>query len=349
MIFIPLIIATTFMVMWFVLLFSSNQDDFQVLAYNKILDNREKINELRLKDELKLKKIEKYTGISFKILRSLHRKGHIKEIQKIEKTNEKIQGGNFSSISILDLPGYALYRKLEYSFNEAIRKKVYVNCLEYHGKNHVGNKMKEIFAKFLSYSIIGVALSLCIGTMVLCDEENFTIGLMILIIGPMISVLGAYSVYSGMNEKLRIRREAIQRQFPEVVSKLALLATSGTIMNKAWAQTAYSSNKELYIEMQKTSQELDNLITPEAAYSEFIRRCNTKETSKLATAIMQNLSKGNAEIGVLLKSMSKEAWVERRNFAKRDAEGANAKLLMPTMILLADILFMIMAPMLGGF
>jgi len=120
-------------------------------------------------------------------------------------------------------------------------------------------------------------------------------------------------------------------------------------MVRAWKETAYSQESELYQEMRKTAEELDNLVSPEAAYSSFIIRCNTKETSKLASAIMQNLSKGNVEIGALLKNMAREAWQERRRTAKRDAEKANSKLMIPTMLLFIAILIMLMVPVAMNF
>jgi len=120
-------------------------------------------------------------------------------------------------------------------------------------------------------------------------------------------------------------------------------------MDRAWKETAYSRETELYMEMRKTSKELDNLVSPEVAYNGFIKRCNTKESAKLASAIMQNLSKGNAEIGELLKSMAREAWQERRHMAKRDAEKANSKLMIPTMLLFLAILVMLMVPVAMNF
>ena len=120
-------------------------------------------------------------------------------------------------------------------------------------------------------------------------------------------------------------------------------------MNRAWKETAESGEGELYIEMRKTAEEMDNLIRPEEAYSTFIDRCNTKETTKLASAILQNMSKGNSEMVGLLKQMSEEAWNERRNLAKRDSENANSKLMIPTMLMFGSILIMIMVPVVMSF
>jgi len=95
--------------------------------------------------------------------------------------------------------------------------------------------------------------------------------------------------------------------------------------------------------------ELANLVDPATAYTNFLNRCNTKETTKLASAIIQNQSKGNAEIGQLLKSMAHEAWQDRRHTAKRDSEKANSKLMIPTMLLFLAILVMIMVPVAMNF
>jgi pilus assembly protein TadC len=121
------------------------------------------------------------------------------------------------------------------------------------------------------------------------------------------------------------------------------------IMDRAWRETAQSQTGELYIEMRKTADELDNLVEPSIAYAGFIDRCNTKETTKLASAIIQNQSKGNAEVGQLLKSMAHEAWQERRHTAKRDSEAANSKLMIPTMMLFIAILVMILVPITSSF
>lgn len=345
MLIIPLILATLLLGLWIVLLFGTNDEDLQKLAYNKIVDNRNKIEKLKLRDEQNLKKFENFSGLEAKIKSIFMTTSSTKEMAKLEKANQLIQSGNFKSLSVADLPGYVLFRRVNEKISIDIRKKVLDNCSDHFGKKHAPYKYAEMFAKSFSYALFFGGLCLAIGALLIVKMEEPTIGLGVLIVGTSASFLLGYLVYSDIVGKLNKKREAISRQFPEVVSKLALLVTSGMIMNQAWSETAYSDERELYKAMQKTSQELDNLISPNVAYSEFIRDCNTKETSKLASAIMQNLSKGNAEIGTLLKSMSKEAWSERRHTAKRDAEKARAKLLIPIMILLMDIILMIMIPM----
>jgi tight adherence protein C len=246
------------------------------------------------------------------------------------------------------MPGYVLQRKIDAINRGSLHKTILTKNLEPYGRKHAENKTKQLLAKLLSYPIVGIAISLAIGSAVM-GAGSTTPGIGILGVGTIIVLVLVYAMYDELSAQATKRRDAIARQFPNMVSKLALLVTSGMIMDKAWKETAYSQNLQLYKEMQATSRELDNLVSPEAAYGAFIDRCNTKETAKLASAIMQNLSKGNAEIGVLLKGLAKEAWSERKHTAKRDSEKANSKLMIPTMLLFITILVILMVPVVMNF
>lgn len=220
--------------------------------------------------------------------------------------------------------------------------------IELYGKKYATDKAKQLIAQLLSYPLIGLFFTLVLGA-ILVGTGNQMPGLGVMLGGSLLVFVLVYALYDELSDRLNKRRAAISRQFPNVVSKLALLVTSGMIMDRAWRETAESQELELYIEMRKTSDELTNLVEPSVAYMNFIDRCNTKETTKLASAIIQSLSKGNAEIGALLKSMAHEAWQERRHTAKRDSEAANSKLMIPTMLLFLAILVIIMVPVVINF
>ena len=272
----------------------------------------------------------------------------LSKIGKLETEIEMLQDGDFRGLNVFVLPGYVLLREFETIGKGEIHKTIMSKCFELYGKKHALNKTKQLLAQMLSYPIVGVAITLAVGVIFL-GIDNTTAGLAVIGIGSVLVLVLVYAMYDELNDLVRKRQSAISKQFPNVVSKLALLVTSGMVMDRAWKETAYSRESELYAEMRKTSKELDNLVSPESAYGNFINRCNTKESAKLASAIMQNLSKGNAEIGKLLRDMAREAWQERRHTAKRDAEKANSKLMIPTMLLFLAILVMLMVPVAMNF
>lgn len=348
MLIVVLIISTAMIVVWFVFMKMVTDEDLIIAAYNKVVDNMFRMEQLKKKDIEKREKFNRYDGVMATVMKVFLRGTSEKEINKLSEQNERLQRGDFSAVLILDMPGYVILRNFEIISYSQIYKTILMNNLELYGKKHAIKKTKQLLAKLLSYSIIGVAISLTLSVLIIA-AGNTTIGLAVLTIGTILVLVLIYAMYDEVSDQANKRRENIARQFPNVVSKLALLVTSGTIVDKAWRQTSYSENFELYKEMQKTSEELDNLVSPEVAYGNFINRCNTKETTKLASAIIQNYSKGNEEIGRLLKDMGKEAWLERRHMAKRDSEKANSMLMIPTMLLFFAILVMIMVPIAMNF
>jgi len=343
MLIVVLVLATLMMGFWLILMSMTQRDDWVAAAYNKVLDNLSTINKLRLKDTAQQEKLAEYHGAIARIMKLFLTANSEKECKKLEKQNIQLQKGNLKSLSILIMPGYALLRRFEAINRGSIHKTILTKSLELYGKKHARDKTKQLMAKLLSYPIIGVAFSLALGAVII-GFGNTMAGIAILSIGTILVLVLVYAMYDEVSDQVRKRREAIIRQFPAMVSKLALLATSGMIMDRAWKETAYSQDLELYKEMRTTAEELDNLVSPQAAYGGFVSRCNTKETTKLASAIIQNLSKGNAELGNLLRGIAKEAWLERRHNAKRDSEKANSKLMIPTMLLFLSILIMIMVP-----
>lgn len=53
-----------------------------------------------------------------------------------------------------------------------------------------------------------------------------------MLVGTLLVAGLVYAQYDEVNDRLNRRRAAISRQFPNVVSKLALLVTSGMIMDR---------------------------------------------------------------------------------------------------------------------
>jgi len=343
MLFVILTLATGMAAAWLMLLGRVTQEDWVCAAYSKVFDNLAAIEKTRQKYNARRLKLLKYQGILAAGMGALLGGTPEKAIRKLELSNERLQGGDLRGLNIFALPGYVLQREYVGIGKGNIHKTIMAKSNELYGRKHSPHKTTSLLAKLLSYPVIGVSVTLTLGTLLLGtgDERG---GLAVLGIGTVLILIVVFALYDELSDQVKKRRLMIGRQFPHVVSKLALLVTSGMIMDRAWKETAFSQESELYMEMRKTSEELDNLVSPEAAYGSFINRCNTKETAKLAAAIMQNLSKGNAEIGKLLKDMAREAWQERRHLAKRDAEKANSKLMIPTMMLFVAILIMLMVP-----
>ena len=346
--YVILVCSTALAAAWLALMRMVSVDDWAVAAYGKVLDNLAAIGKLRRKDASRRGRLAAYNGVVAAAMGLFLGGDSEQEISKLEQQNSQLRGGDLRSVGTLEMPGYALLRRFESIERSGIHKAIYTRIDRLYGRKHAQNKTTQTMAKMLSYPMVGMALAFATGAATMALVSAAT-GIAVIAIGTALALVLTYAIYDEIDDQAKKRAEAISRQFPNMVSKLALLVTSGMIMDRAWKETAYGQDAELYKEMQKTAEELDNLLSPEEAYSTFISRCDTKETAKLASAILQNLSKGNAELGALLREMAKEAWLERKHAAKRDSEKANSKLMIPTMLLFLAILIMIMVPIAMNF
>lgn len=166
--------------------------------------------------------------------------------------------------------------------------------------------------------------------------------------GIVMGILFVWYLRESFQDKLTARREAIMLEFPQVLSKMTLLVNSGMLLRDAWNLAASQGDSVLLTEMKLTYTQLENGVPETVAYREFAERCGVKEIRKFTSMVIQGLEKGGAELTYFLKDMSDEMWLEKKNMAKRKGEQANAKLLLPTVMIFVGILILIMAPVLMG-
>lgn len=162
--------------------------------------------------------------------------------------------------------------------------------------------------------------------------------------GGVLAFLVMWYIEELLNDKLEERRDELLLDLPQVLSKLTLLVNSGMTLRDAWKKVAYGGDRVLYREMQATVQEMQNGVAEMEAYRNFADRCTIKQIRRVASTMIQNMQKGNAEISYFLKEMSDEMWEEKKHLAKRKGEAANSKLLIPTAMIFIGILGMIMIP-----
>ena len=155
----------------------------------------------------------------------------------------------------------------------------------------------------------------------------------------------AYYYFGTVTEnKILKRSEEMLSDFSEVISKLALLTNAGMILKEAWEEIAYTGETALYIEMQKTVDEMNNGVAEIDAIFNFGTRCIIPEIKKFASTIVQGLVKGNSELTIMLMEQSKEVWAAKKQNVRRQGEKAASKLLIPICIMFVGILVMILIP-----
>lgn len=170
------------------------------------------------------------------------------------------------------------------------------------------------------------------------------------------------TVVIGKNkEEEKIRKQcerSMQLDYPEIVSRLCLYMGAGISSRNAWERIVESyekksretgKQKKAYEEMRAALYEMQSGVAESLAYERFGTRCRLPSYLKLGTLLSQNLRKGTGNLAELLEWESREAFENRKAFAKKMGEECESKLLLPMLLMLLTILIMVMYPAIMSF
>jgi tight adherence protein C len=261
---------------------------------------------------------------------------------------EKYKKKKIVGIDMIPVAGYRIIQLLNWDNSNQTIKKLYQKCCQIKEKREAINYTYYLVGSLFGYVILGI------GTFFSVLGITLAMGLgvrSIIVAGVALIafVLMGYIPYDNINDIVAKRAEDIENEFPKAVSKMALLTVAGMEVNQAWKITCETGKGVLYDEMRRVVRNLDNNVSPVEAYSDFITRCNNKYTTKLATSIIQNISKGNSEIVRLFRNLNDESWMEHKHNARRMGEVIQSKLLIPTILMFVGILILVIVPVMSGF
>lgn len=157
--------------------------------------------------------------------------------------------------------------------------------------------------------------------------------------------VAAFFYFSNLQtDQIKKRSEIYLSDFPDVVSKIALLINAGMILKEAWVRVAETGDSPIYKEMQKTVFDMENGMAEVDAYYTFGTRCVIPEIKKFSSTLAQGVVKGNAELVSMVQEQSAEIWLAKKHRAKQQGEKAGSKLMIPIMIMFVGILIVVIVP-----
>ena len=339
---ILLIVGTVALVFWNVLMFVASQEHEMEVAHFTYRTAREKHTVLLEKYNTDINALEKMDGLARAWRKMRHNpKTAVKKMKKLEKTMSKLDSGNFNGINFLVLPGYGFMKM----FNITGDIKFFLNTVTMYsnlsGREYAVQNTRYLIAAMISCAIGGIGITSVIGALMFAIEIDM--GLWVFLLGPVVSVLLAYALYEDIKTKARKRKDDIMADFAQSVTELALLTSSGMEMFRAWSEICSPPERtgHLYREMRQTIGEINSGFQPAVALEGFIKRCGTKDTSRLGASILQNLTRGNEELSQFLSELSRDVWEERKHGARRLGEQARSKLILPMGLIFLGILVLV--------
>lgn len=182
------------------------------------------------------------------------------------------------------------------------------------------------------------------------EVEDYSMALWVL------AIVTAMSVYvmsdQDLHRKHEQRKKQMQKDYPDIVHKLALYAGAGMTIRGAFQKIAGDYEKKkgkedllpAYEEMLYACRELHAGVSETSVYEHFGKRTGLQEYIRLGTLLTQNLKKGNSALLERLREEADKAGEERLQNCRRLGEEAGTKLLVPMVLMLAVVMVMIMIP-----
>jgi len=236
--------------------------------------------------------------------------------------------------------GYAFTQAIQYTYKSKQDRTLRKQLSILYGEQYADYYIRVVYAQKITMTLTIAVLAFVF--------YGLTGDLAVFFIILSFSGLAYYGFGMTVQKKIIKRSEEMLRDFSEVISKLALLTNAGMILREAWAEIAATGQTALYVEMQKSVNEMNNGSSETEAFFQFGARCIIPEIKKFTSTLVQGFVKGNSELSTLLKEQSKEVWNEKKQHVKRQGEKAAGKLMIPICMMFVGILIMMIVPILAN-
>ncbi len=184
------------------------------------------------------------------------------------------------------------------------------------------------------------------------EKRKGASGYYVLVFGILIGIILIWKERQDRKEALQRQREQMERDYPNIVSRMVLLLTTGMTVKQTWRKIVQVYDEQIeqtgirhaYEEMKVACNEMQGGISEAESYERFGRRCDMAIYMKFGALLSQNLRKGSKGLTDLLRVESIQAFENRKSSAKRRGEEAGTKLMLPMMGMLAVVLIMVIVP-----
>ena len=235
--------------------------------------------------------------------------------------------------------GFKLLKLFNFEYKTRGANQLRENVAILFGERYADYYMRVFYAQKISICYLIFAVGCAISALAEGTDKLVLLVLVVIVCGVLF-----YYFTKQPADNIKKRSERFMNEFPNAVSTIALLVNSGMILREAWREVSLSNDSELYMEMRKVNEEMENGVSEIDALYNFAARCVTPDIKKFTSFIVQGLEKGSKDLADALRMQTDELWqIKKQNTIKR-GELASSKLMIPLMIMFAGILVMVMGP-----
>lgn len=225
-----------------------------------------------------------------------------------------------------------------------IGRKLHTETALYYDERYSEYYSRIIWAQVLSFAHLFLAVFFLLAA---GGDDSMT--LFYIAVGIAAGALSAYYFLTHAGEKVKRMREECEREFPNAISKLALLVNSGMILHDAWEMVAGGKTGTLYSIMQRACDEMRNGKSVVDAIEKFGTRTDSQEIKKFTSILIQSVEKGGGELPYFLARQSSELWAFKRQLMLQKGEKAAGALLAPVGLMFAGVMLIVLAAAMQSF
>ncbi len=357
---IAAVLLTVLAVFFLGCLAGSKQDLIVEIVISKAWQNRLSKIDLLEKCRDYIHKNEKYHIYSEKKIEK-KKKADKKQIEAYAKKEEAyLSGKEIGMIDLLPLVGYRFCALIGLDAESSMLRELMMSCeqsgyielergQETNGKKNSMIYSYYIFSSVVSYLYVGAMLGSFVFLLMKLTGKETGISLVAGAVVLAAMAVAGYLPLDALKNKAAVRKEEIDRELPNVISKLVLLLLSGMNISRAMEQVSVSGEGLIYQEFATVVKESSQSVSLEGALTRLQGRCSNKYIDKLVTIISKSFSSGNANLSDDLKNLNDECWLEKKHSSRRMADKVQTKLFVPTMIMFVGVLVVIIIPVMSGF
>ena len=167
--------------------------------------------------------------------------------------------------------------------------------------------------------------------------------------GVVLAIAAFIYFLSSTKNYVKTRQDECEAEFPNAISKLALIVNSGVIIREAWEKVANGNTGVFYELMQQSCELMQNGQSDIDAIYEFGNLTNSNDIKKFTSALIQSLERGGGELPSFLANQSSQLWNERKQKMLQKGENASGALLAPIAIMLLGVMLIIIVSALQSF
>lgn len=262
---------------------------------------------------------------------------------KYDDMLEPLEGDAFPLKTIYSV-GLALqdtkFGRLQGSIGDKLRK----DTTLIYSKKYSEFYARIIWAQMLSFSLLVLSVAFLLSGLSNGNMSSFYI-----VAGIACSAIFVWYFFNNTKDKVDTRKSECEKEFPNAVTKLALIVNSGVILHDAWKKVAYGNTGIFYDMMQKSCEDMDNGKADIDAVYEFGMLTNSDDIKKFTSTLIQSMERGGADLPQFLTNQTSELWSIHRQKTLQKGEKAAGELLIPIALMFGGIMLIVISAAMSSF